>query len=367
MRGGRRVPACLCGRTPTTEASSHVIAPRVSVHSSRSPPLERSTCASTANLRANGPLRAAISPGSPLTLRAPSPALKECERGAPTIRLLKLSLSFLAELVELVGTHQRQELLLERGNELQRQTQVGMSGRKREELGAYVSFDTELAQQLEVHSPRTPISPAEPKGVLDQDDEPLESGRRRIEVPGSWVGILENDRPARPSETHIRLHLLVRATERTDFVAGVHEVERVCLELARKQIVLDQPDVRQAFLSRELLGGSKHRLVDVGSRHLPFGADPLTQDAQPPENAAADIQRMRTTAVADLFEQPSTARLPDSRLQPQSLELRYLSGKQVSPCAERRSLFCFARIQATGNYRIDTASLDFESEGRNSD
>lgn len=32
-------------------------------------------------------------------------------------------------------------------------------------------------------------------------------------------------------------------------------------------------------------------------------------------------------------------------------------------CSQPSGHHCFARIQATGNYRIDTAGLDFESEG----
>jgi hypothetical protein len=75
--------------------------------------------------------------------------------------------------------------------------------------------------------------------------------------------------------------------ERADFVAGVHEVERVRLELACEEIVLDEADVPQALFGNEPVGGREHRLVDVESRHLSFGADPLAQDSEPTQHAVA--------------------------------------------------------------------------------
>src|SRR5688572_24203042 len=113
---------------------------------------------------------------------------------------------------------------------------------KREHLSAYVSFDAELAKQVEVHSSCPPISTAEPKSLLDQHDQPLQSRRGRIEVPRAGVGILEHDRAAGPSESHIRFHLLLPATEGADLEAGVHEVERVRLKFAGEEIILDQAD-----------------------------------------------------------------------------------------------------------------------------
>ena len=89
-------------------------------------------------------------------------------------------------------------------------------------------------------------------------------------------------------------------------------------------------DVLQSLLGREPLGVGEHRLVDVGSCHLPVGPDPLAQDPQPPEHAAAEIQGAGAAAVADLLEQAPAARLPDSRLQLEPLELRGLPGEQVS-------------------------------------
>jgi hypothetical protein len=153
--------------------------------------------------------------------------------------------------------------------------------------------------------------PGQQKCLLDQVDQLLQGGSRGIEVPGSRVGVLEHDGAAGASEPHVRLHLLLAAPKGADLVAGVHEVERVGLERAGEEVVLDQADVLQPLLGREPLGFGEHRLVDVGSRHLPVGLDPLAQDPQPPEHAAAEIQGAGAVAVADLLEQAPAAWLPD--------------------------------------------------------
>ncbi len=85
-----------------------------------------------------------------------------------------------------------------------------------------------------------PVSPAQPKRFLDQHDQPLEGGSRWVEVPRARVGVLEHDRAVGASQPHIGLHLLMGAPERADLIASVDEVERVQLELAGKEIVLDQ-------------------------------------------------------------------------------------------------------------------------------
>src|SRR4029450_1024059 len=108
-----------------------------------------------------------------------------------------------------------------------------MPGGKSDDLGPDVSLDAELAKQVEVLSSCLPISPALPKRLLDERDQPLQRGGRRIEVPGASVGVLQHDRRAWAREPEVCLHLLVAAPERADLVAGVHEVERVGLELAR--------------------------------------------------------------------------------------------------------------------------------------
>jgi hypothetical protein len=85
----------------------------------------------------------------------------------------------------------------------------------------------------------------------------------------------------------------------------------VRLELAREEVVLDEADVSEALLGREPIGGGEHRLIDVGARHLAVGPDPLAQHPKPPENAATDVEGAAPAPVAELFEQPPTARLPD--------------------------------------------------------
>src|SRR5215216_422031 len=259
----------------------------------------------------------------------PAPALHQGERGAPAARFLELGLALLAERRELIGAHQRQQALLERGGELQRQPEIGVLWGKRDDLSPDASFDTELPQQMEMPSARFPISPAPPKRLHDQLDQPLQGGRRRIEVPGARVGVLEHDDSARPREPEVRLHLIVRASQGRDLVPGVHEVERARLELAREQVVLDEADIAEALLCHKPVGRAEHRTVDVGSGYLSVRSDPLAEDPQPPERSAAEVQSTRAAAVADLLEQPSTARLPDPGLKLQALELRDLSSQQV--------------------------------------
>jgi hypothetical protein len=66
-------------------------------------------------------------------------------------------------------------------------------------------------------------------------------------------------------------------------------------------------------------------------------------------NAAADIKRTAPDPVADLLEQPPTARLQDPGLKLQSLEFRGLSGQQVFvafvwACNRHLSAPCRARV-----------------------
>jgi hypothetical protein len=89
---------------------------------------------------------------------------------------VKLRLSLRAERGELVGAPQGQQLLLQRGRELQGQVQVGMAGWKGDDVGADLSLDAELAKEVEMPSALLPVSAALPKRVPDQRDEPLESG-----------------------------------------------------------------------------------------------------------------------------------------------------------------------------------------------
>ena len=196
-----------------------------------------------------------------------------------------------------------------------------MPRRERKNLGADVSFDAELPKQLEVLSARPPISPAQPKRFLDQHDQPLQGGSRWVEVPRARVGVLEHDRAVGASQPHIGLHLPLGAPERADLIASVDEVERVQLELAGKEIVLDQTYVSQTLLVHEPASGCEHRLVDVGAGHLTVGPDPLAQDTDPAEHATTYIQGVGTATIADLFEQPPAAGLPNPRLKLEPLQL----------------------------------------------
>src|SRR6266511_1797464 len=198
--------------------------------------------------------------------RRPPPALYERERGAPAAGLLEFRLALLSKRRELVLTHERQQLLLERGGELQRQAQVRVARGKRHDLGAHVSLDAELAQQLQVMPPGVEVAAFQPERLEDELDQALQRPCRRIEVPGARVGVLEHDRATGPREPQVRLHLLVRASQRRDLVAGMHEVERARLEDAHEEVVLDEADIAKALLGHEPVGRAEHRLVDVGPR-----------------------------------------------------------------------------------------------------
>jgi hypothetical protein len=82
----------------------------------------------------------------------------------------------------------------------------------------------------------------------------------------------------------------------------MHEVERARLEVAREEVVPDEADVAKALLGHEPVGRTEHRLVDVGPGHLPVRPHPLTQDPQPPEHSAADVEGAGAAALADLLE-----------------------------------------------------------------
>src|SRR4026207_1925982 len=109
-----------------------------------------------------------------------------------------------------------------------------MAGWKSQHFRIDASFDAEVAKQVQVHSPSLPISTAQPERILDQGDQALERRRRRIEMPGSCVGVLEHDCSAGASNARVGFHLLVSAPKRSDLVARVDEIEGVRLELARE-------------------------------------------------------------------------------------------------------------------------------------
>ena len=234
---------------------------------------------------------------------------------------MEFGLALSTKLIELVGADRGQQPLLQRRGELQRQAQARVSRGKRHDLGPDVPLHAELAEQVEVVSPRLPVSAASEKRRLDQRDQPLKGGCWRIEVPGVPVGILEHDRAARARQPHVRLHLLVGASQGADHGAGVDEVERIRFELGGKEIVIREADVPQPFIGHEPIRRGQHRLVDVGPNHLPVGSHPLAQHPQPPERATANIQGARAPAVTDLLEQPPGARFPDQRLEVESFEL----------------------------------------------
>jgi hypothetical protein len=81
----------------------------------------------------------------------------------------------------------------------------------------------------------------------------------------------------------------------------------------RWQVVLDQRDVGQLLVCDELCGRGEHRLVDIGSDHLPVGSDPSTEQAEPAEDTTADIEAAAASR-ADGLQQPAPAGLPDPGL-----------------------------------------------------
>ena len=88
----------------------------------------------------------------------------------------------------------------------------------------------------------------------------------------------------------MRCHLLTAASERSDHVAGVDEIERLGLELAVEEVVDGELHVRDPLCLQKRTGGIEQALVNVGAHHLAGGADPLAEDPKPAQGSAADVQ-----------------------------------------------------------------------------
>ena len=89
----------------------------------------------------------------------------------------------------------------------------------------------------------------------------------------------------------MRCHLLTSASERSDHVPGVDEIERFGLQLAVEKIIDGELHVPDPFGLQKGTGGIEQALVYVGTHHLAGGADPLAEDPKPAQGAAADVQR----------------------------------------------------------------------------
>jgi hypothetical protein len=81
--------------------------------------------------------------------RALAPALHEREGGAPPARLPEFGVAFLSKLLQLVDRDYGEQPLFQGGGKLEGQPQVGMSRRKRQDLGSDVRCDIEAAEQVE--------------------------------------------------------------------------------------------------------------------------------------------------------------------------------------------------------------------------
>jgi len=109
----------------------------------------------------------------------------------------------------------------------------------------------------------------------------------------------------------------------------MHQVEAVALKPALEQIVLDKGDVAEILLLDERARRIQQLGVDVRARDGTVRADPLTQDAKPPEAATADIEDAKTLTAPETIEQRTPGRLPYARLQLEALQFRQLAGQQI--------------------------------------
>ena len=107
--------------------------------------------------------------------RALAQALHEREGGAPPARLPEFGVASLSKLLQLVDRDYGEQPLFQGGGKLEGQPQVGMSRRKRQDLGSDVPFDIEAAEQVEADSPvgATPTGPpSQPAGNADNSGGP---------------------------------------------------------------------------------------------------------------------------------------------------------------------------------------------------
>jgi len=130
------------------------------------------------------------------------PALHECEGGGPPARLPEFGVAFLSKLLQLVDRDYGEQPLFQGGGKLEGQPQVGMSRRKRQDLGSDVPFDIEAAEQVEQLA--ADVSPPDcAKRLPDELDQAVQRTDRRVEIPRAHIPLLQRHRAARPEELDV--------------------------------------------------------------------------------------------------------------------------------------------------------------------
>jgi hypothetical protein len=148
-------------------------------------------------------------------------------------------------------------------------------------------------------------------------------------VQGGGVDLLQDHGAAGADQAQVAGHLLLSVAQREDQAPGVDQVERGGLQLAGEQVIVDQRHIAETLGGRGLFGGGQHRRVDVGPDDLPVGADPVAEQPQPAERAAADVQGAGSLTVAELGEQASAGGFRHPRPELEALQLPGLTGQQV--------------------------------------
>src|SRR5829696_196630 len=184
--------------------------------------------------------------------RALAPALHEREGGAPPARLPEFGVAFLSKLLQLVDRDYVEQPLFQGGGKLEGQPQVGMSRRKRQDLGSDVPFDIEAAEQVEQLAADVHVSAGLCKRLPDELDQAVQSTDRRVEIPRAHIPLLQRHRAARPEELDVVGDLILPTTQRCDLEPSVDQVERRRLQLAREEVVLHEHDVAEALRFHEL-------------------------------------------------------------------------------------------------------------------
>jgi hypothetical protein len=88
----------------------------------------------------------------------------------------------------------------------------------------------------------------------------------------------------------VRGHLLVAASERSDLVSGMDEIEGSRLQLAVEQIIDDELCIGDSFRLQKSTSGIEQALVDVAAYDVAGGTDPLAEDPKPTHRSASDVQ-----------------------------------------------------------------------------
>src|SRR5215204_5892975 len=189
--------------------------------------------------------------------RALAPALHEREGGAPPARLLEFGVTFLSKLLQLVDRHYGEQPLFQGGGKLEGQPQVGMSRRKRQDLGSDAPFDTDAAEQVKQLETDVHVSARLCKRLPDELDQAVQRTDRRVEIPRAHIPLLQRHSAARPEELDVVGDLVWSTTQRCDLEPSVDQVERGRLQLAREEVVLREHDVAQALRVHELSGGGE--------------------------------------------------------------------------------------------------------------